>query len=213
VFQQAAVLRYVGEPELPTWLAMVKGSWMALSDGFRLESGNAALDDLLTRGGMKSMLSTVWLILSAMMFGGAMEVTQLLQKIAAAILGLVRGTGSLILATLGTSFGTNVVASDQYIAIVLPGRMFRAEYRRRHLEPRNLSRSLEDAGTMTSVLIPWNTCGAFMATTLGVATLTYAPFAFLNLINPVVAAVYGFTGWTIARLPEGHVDEDDFAAA
>ncbi|MEX2177998.1 MAG: Na+/H+ antiporter NhaC [Gemmatimonadaceae bacterium] len=208
IFQQAALIRFVNDPALPVWLAMVKGSWIALFDGFRLESGNAALDELLTRGGMSSMLSTVWLILAAMMFGGVMETAGLLQKIAAAILTTVRGTGSLIAATLATSVGTNVVASDQYIAIVLPGRMFRAEYRRRGLHPKNLSRSLEDAGTMTSALVPWNTCGAFMASTLGVATLTYAPFAFLNLLNPLIALVYGFTGFTIEKLPEGHVEED-----
>ncbi len=208
IFQQATLIRFVNDPSLPVWLAMVKGSWIALFDGFRLESGNAALDELLTRGGMSSMLSTVWLILAAMMFGGVMETTGLLQKIAAAILTTVRGTGSLIAATLATSFGTNVVASDQYIAIVLPGRMFRAEYRRRGLHPKNLSRSLEDAGTMTSALVPWNTCGAFMASTLGVATLTYAPFAFLNLLNPLIALVYGFTGFTIEKLPEGHTEED-----
>lgn len=214
IFQQEAVLRYVGDPTLSTPVAMVKGSWLALSDGFKLESGNAALDELLTRGGMKSMLSTVWLILAAMMFGGVMETVHALQKIAAGILSLVRGTGSLIAATLATSFGTNVLASDQYIAIVLPGRMFRQEYRRRGLAPKNLSRSLEDAGTMTSSLVPWNTCGAFMATTLGVATLTYAPFAFLNWINPLVAAFYGFTGLTIEKLPEGHVhDEEELAPA
>jgi NhaC family Na+:H+ antiporter len=139
----------------------------------------------------------VWLILSAMMFGAVMESTGMLQRIAATILGAVRGTGSLIAATLGTSIGMNVIASDQYIAIVLPGRMFRAEYQRRGLHPKNLSRSLEDAGTLTSPLVPWNTCGAFMAQTLGVATVAYAPFAFFNLINPLVAAVYGFTGFTI----------------
>lgn len=212
IFQQATLARFVGEPGLPMWQAVIKGSWMALSSGFKLESGNAALDELLTRGGMASMLNTVWLILAAMMFGGVMEVTGLLQKIAAAILSMVRGTGSLVVATLATCIGTNIVASDQYIAIVLPGRMFRAEYRRRSLHPKNLSRSLEDAGTMTSVLVPWNTCGAFMATTLGVATLTYAPFAFLNLLNPVIAAIYGFTGFTIERLPEGWEDDEVMAA-
>ena len=208
LFQQAAVIRYVNDPELPAWLALIKGSWMALFDGFRLESGNTALDELLSRGGMSSMLSTVWLILAAMMFGGVMETTGMLQRIAAAILRSVRGTGSLIAATLATCFGTNVLASDQYIAIVVPGRMFRAEYRARGLHPKNLSRSLEDAGTMTSALIPWNTCGAFMATTLGVATLTYVPFAFLNLLNPLVALVYGFTGFTIEKLPEGATEEE-----
>jgi len=125
----------------------------------------------------------------------------MLQRIAATILGAVRGTGSLIGATLGTAFGMNVIASDQYIAIVLPGRMFRAEYQRRGLHPKNLSRSLEDAGTLTSVLVPWNTCGAFMAQTLGVATFAYAPYAFFNLVNPLVALVYGMTGFTIEKLP------------
>ena len=108
--------------------------------------------------------------------------------------------GTWIVATLATAFGVNVLASDQYISIVLPGRMFRSEYQRRRLDPKNLSRTLEDSGTITSVLIPWNTCGAFMAQTLGVSTLTYAPFAFFNLINPLVAAVYGFARIGIAPL-------------
>jgi NhaC family Na+:H+ antiporter len=209
IFQQSAVLTLVGETDLSRPVALLKGAWISLFDGYSLDSGNAALDELLSRGGMSSMLNTVWLILAAMMFGGVMESTKLLQKIAAAILGMVRGTGSLIAATLGTAFGSNIIASDQYIAIVLPGRMFRAEYRRRGLHPKNLSRSLEDAGTLTSPLVPWNTCGAFMAQTLGVATFTYAPYAFFNLINPLVALVYGFTGFTIERLPEGEAAELD----
>jgi NhaC family Na+:H+ antiporter len=125
-----------------------------------------------------------------------------------------RRTGSLIVATLATAFGSNVIASDQYIAIVLPGRMFRAEYRRRGLHPKNLSRSLEDAGTITSPLVPWNTCGAFMAQTLGVATLAYAPFAFFNLINPLLAAIFGYAGFTIQRLtPEELAEEEALEAA
>lgn len=200
LFQQQAVLGLVGETELGTVTALLKGAWIALFDGYTIESGNAALDELLSRGGMASMLSTVWLIVAAMMFGGVMEATGLLERIAASVLSMVRGTGSLIAATLATAFGTNVVASDQYISIVLPGRMFRAEYRRRELHPKNLSRTLEDAGTLTSPLVPWNTCGAFMAQTLGVATLAYAPFAFFNLLNPIVSAIYGFTGFTIEKM-------------
>ncbi|CAN5835365.1 Na+/H+ antiporter NhaC [soil metagenome] len=212
LFQPDAVLAYVGQTDLPRGVALVKGVWMSLFDGYRLASGNAALDELLSRGGMSSMLSTVWLILSAMMFGAVMETTGMLQRIAATILGAVRGTGSLIAATLATAIGMNVIASDQYIAIVLPGRMFRAEYKRRGLHPKNLSRSLEDAGTLTSVLVPWNTCGAFMAQTLGVATLTYAPYAFFNLINPLVAAAYGFADFTIERLPVSEVEAEDSVA-
>ena len=199
VFQQTAVLTFVDQGDLPQVLALVKGVWVALYDGFELHSGHTALDELLTRGGMSSMLMTVWLILSAMMFGAVMETTGALQVIASQLLTVVRGTGSLIATTLLTSFGLNILASDQYIAIVLPGRMFRDEYERRGLHPKNLSRTLEDSGTLTSVLVPWNTCGAFMAQTLGVSTLTYAPFAFFNVINPFVAAVFGFANIGISR--------------
>jgi NhaC family Na+:H+ antiporter len=203
LFQREAVLTFVGDSELSTGWALVQGAWTALHGGFVLESGNAGLDDLLSRGGMVSMLNTVWLILSAMTFGAVMETTGMLQRIANWILGAVRGTGSLIGATLGTAIGMNVIASDQYMAIVLPGRMFRAEFERRGLAPENLSRTLEDSGTLTSVLVPWNTCGAFMAGTLGVATLTYAPFAFFNMLSPIVAAVYGITGISIKRIRDG----------
>ena len=209
LFQQEAVLGLVNDPSLSRGTALLKGAWIALFDGYSLESGNAALDELLSRGGMSSMLSTVWLILAAMMFGGVMETARLLQRIAAGILGMVRGTGSLVLATLVTCFGSNVIASDQYISIVLPGRMFRAEFRRRGLHPKNLSRSLEDAGTITSPLVPWNTCGAFMAQTLGVATFAYAPFAFFNLLNPLIAAAYGFTGFSIEPLRPGDAELDE----
>ena len=206
VFQPAAVLSYMGASELPTWVSLVKGVWVAMYGGFELRSGNVALDELLSRGGMASMLMTVWLIMTAMIFGAVMETTGLLQVIAIRILTVVTGTGSLISATLLTSFGMNVLASDQYIAIVLPGRMFRGEYERQRLDPKNLSRTLEDAGTLTSVLVPWNTCGAFMAQTLGVATLTYAPFAFFNILNPFVAAAYGFTNIGLPRLEESETE-------
>jgi Na+:H+ antiporter, NhaC family len=200
LFQPEPTIAYAASPDLPRAAALVKGAWMSLFDGYKLTSGNTALDELLSRGGMAGMLSTVWLILAAMMFGAVMETTGMLQQIAAGILGFVRGTGSLVVATLATAFGMNVIASDQYIAIVLPGRMFRAEFARRNLHPKNLSRCLEDAGTLTSPLVPWNTCGAFMSQTLGVATFAYAPFAFFNLINPLVSAIYGLTGFTIEKL-------------
>jgi NhaC family Na+:H+ antiporter len=209
LFQRETVLTFVGDAALAPGVALLKGAWIALFDGFTLESGHTALDELLSRGGMSSMLNTVWLILSAMTFGAVMETTQMLQRIAAAILSTVRGTGTLITATLSTSIGMNIIASDQYMAIVLPGRMFRAEFRRRGLRAKNLSRTLEDAGTLTSPLVPWNTCGAFMAGTLGVATFAYAPYAFFNLLNPLIAAIYGFTGFTIEKIPPGETEDDD----
>ena len=187
---------------LPAWAGAVKALFMALADGFRIETGDAALDELLSRGGMSSMLNTIWLILSAMSFGGVMEHTGLLQRIVDALMKGVRGTGSLITTTVLTCIGMNIIAADQYIAIVLPGRMYRVEFRRRGLAPQNLSRTLEDAGTMTSALVPWNTCGAFMAATLGVPTLAYLPYAFVNLLNPVIAIIYGITRFTIVPLEE-----------
>ena len=211
-FQQEAVLAYVGETGVPRAVALLQGFWMAMYGGFELHSGNAALDDLLSRGGMASMLLTVWLIMSAMMFGGVMETTGMLRKIGQTILGFVTGTGSLITATLLTAIGFNIIASDQYMAIVLPGRMFRAEYQKRRLDPKNLSRTLEDAGTLTSVLVPWNTCGAFIAQTLGVATLTYAPYCFFNLLSPMIAALYGFTNFTIDKLPESYSEDESVVA-
>jgi NhaC family Na+:H+ antiporter len=208
VFQADAVLRVAGETESGRLAALLKGAWISLFDGYTSATGNAALDELLTRGGMASMLNTVWLILCAMTFGAVMETTKMLQRIAASILSSVKGTGSLIAATLSTAVGMNIVASDQYIAIVLPGRMFRAEFARRGLHAKNLSRALEDAGTLTSPLVPWNTCGAFMAGTLGVPTLVYLPYAFFNLLNPIISAVYGFTGFSIEKVDPNAVEPD-----
>ncbi len=153
--------------------------------------------ELLARGGLQSMMSTVALILCALSFGGVMERTGLLQALAQAILRGARRTGSLVLRTLLTCIGMNVLAADQYMAIVIPGRMYREAFAARKLHPKNLSRALEDSGTMTSALVPWNTCGAYMSTTLGVATWAYAPFAFVNLFNPVLSAFYGYTGLTM----------------
>lgn len=166
-------------------------------DGYVSQTGVAAVDDLLSRGGMASMSGTVSIILCAMCFGGIMERSGMLDRIAGAIVSLARTRGGLVAATLGTCAGINLVASDQYLSIVVPGRMYRPAYARQGLHPKNLSRCLEDAGTLTSPLIPWNSCGAYMFATLGVFPLAYLPFAFLNLINPLVSLLYGYTGWTM----------------
>ena len=203
IFQQDAIVQFVGETDLPHFFVLLKGLWMTMFGNFVADTGNGALDELLTRGGMSDMLNTVWLIISAMMFGAVVEKTGMLAVIAASILKEAKTTGGLIAATVGTSIGANIIASDQYIALVVPGRMFRAEFENRKLAPKNLSRTLEDSGTLTSPLVPWNTCGAFMASTLGVPTLAYLPFAFFNLMNPVIAVIYGFTGFSIVKLEEG----------
>ena len=175
----------------------------AAFDGFKPDTGDAAVDELLARGGMMSMASTVVLVLCAMVFGGVMERTGMLRVIGSRLLALGKSSGSLIASTILTSIAMNILAADQYIAVVVPGRMYASEYAERGLDPRNLSRALEDGGTITSPLIPWNTCGAFMASTLGVATGAYLPYCFLNLLNPIIGMVYGFTGWTIARIEPG----------
>jgi NhaC family Na+:H+ antiporter len=167
--------------------------------GVSIESGNELVDGLLSRGGLESMFSTVALIICALSFGGVMERAGMLEAIARAILTLARGVGGLVAATLLTCLGMNALASDQYLAIVVPGRMYREAYQRQGLAPKNLSRALEDAGTLTSALIPWNTCGAFMIATLDLEPWTYVPFCFLNLLNPLISAFYGFTGLTMRR--------------
>ncbi|CAM2008634.1 Na+/H+ antiporter NhaC [Acanthopleuribacter pedis] len=203
LFQQQTVLAFVNDDTMSTFPALVKGCWTALHSGFAISTENEAFDKLLSRGGMSSMLNTIWLIIAAMMFGASMEKTRSLEVIAGQVLKLANSTGSLVLATLSTSMGMNIIAGDQYIAIVIPGRMFRAEFENRGLAPQNLSRCLEDAGTLTSVLVPWNTCGAYMATTLGVATGTYWYFCFFNMFNPIISAIYGFTGFSMIKLEKG----------
>ncbi len=126
----------------------------------------------------------------------------MLERLAYAILTVAHSTGSLIAVTLFSCLGMNVLASDQYLAIIVPGRMYRAAYLRRGLHPKNLSRALEDSATLTSPLIPWNTCGAYMSGVLGVSSFTYLPFAFLNLLSPMISMFYGFTGITIQKIED-----------
>ncbi len=180
-------------------LEVINASW----SGYVSQTGVEAVDSLLTRGGMESMMGTVALIFCALAFGGVMERSGMLATLGGAILKLARGTGSLITATVASCIGANIFAPDQYMAIVVPGRMYREAYLKRGLHPKNLSRALEDSGTLTSPLVPWNTCGAFMSATLGVSAAAYLPFAFLNLLNPLISIFYGFTGITIARLEPG----------
>lgn len=197
LFQRPAVFSLAGDVE-NVFLALFKGSWQTLFDGFVLETGNTTLDELMTRGGMSSMLDTVWLILCAMVFGAVMDHTGLLRCLVNYALSFVHSTGSLIATTVATCIGANIITSDQYISIVLPGRMYKLEYENRNLDAKNLSRTLEDAGTLTSPLVPWNTCGAYMSGTLGVATFSYLPYCFFNLLCPVLAVIYGFLNIKIA---------------
>lgn len=174
--------------------------WMLMVSGHEAATGDPLLDELLSGGGAVNMLNTIWLILSAVWFGSAMERTGLLQVLIRIILDKVRSAAALITATVLTCIGTNIVTGDQYIAIVLPGRMYKLAFQQHGLAPVNLSRALEDAGTVTSPLIPWNTCGAFMAASLGVATFTYLPYCFFNLLMPLLSIAYGLCKFRILPL-------------
>lgn len=181
----------------------------AMGSGASVVTGHAVVDELLTTGGMAGMLKTVWLVLCAMVFGGAMEGAGLLQRITQAVMRGVRGDASLIATTSASCVFVNVTASDQYLSIVLPGRMFEPVYRARGLAPKVLSRTLEDSGTVTSALVPWNTCGAYMSGVLGVATFTYLPFCFFNLASPLMTVLLGALGWRIARTVHPSSPTDD----
>lgn len=168
--------------------------------GYAKTTGDIAVDELLHRGGLDSMMYTVSLILCALTFGGVMERCGFLRAIAGAILRLARSTGSLVAATVGTCVGMNIAAADQYLSIIVPGRMYREDYERKGLHAKNLSRTLEDAGTLSSPLIYWNSCGMFMKEMLTVSPLAYLPYCFLNLFTPLIAIALAYTGWGIARI-------------
>ena len=180
--------------------ASLKEALYSLHYGYVGNTGMPMVDELLTRGGLNSMMWTVSLILCAMTFGGIMEKSGMLGRIAQEILKFANTDGKLILATILTPIFVNNVAGDQYLSIVIPGRMFKESYEERGLAAKNLSRALEDSGTMSSPLVPWNTCGAFMMSALGVGPWVYVPYCFFNLISPILSVIYGFTGFTIEKI-------------
>ncbi|HJE87561.1 Na+/H+ antiporter NhaC [Rikenella microfusus] len=162
-------------------------------------TGDATVDDLLATGGMAGMLNTVWLIITAMVFGGVMEAGRFLERITGAILSRVRSAGGLVTTATGSCLLFNLTSGDQYMSIVVPGKMFIGAFRRNGLQSRLLSRTLEDGGTATSVLVPWNTCGATQASILGVPTLVYLPFAFFCWLSPIVTLAVAWAGWGIRK--------------
>lgn len=170
--------------------------------GVEAATGHEMVDELLTSGGLNSMMWTISLIMCALTFGGILEVTGMMATIANKMLEGAKNTGSLVLVTVVSCIFINILCADQYLAVALPGKMFKDEYAKRGLAPRNLSRTLEDSGTLTSALVPWNTCGAAMSGFLGVATIAYLPFAFLNLITPIIAVVFAYAGFSVMTINE-----------
>lgn len=193
---QDELMTILGNGEFPRYETALRSVYGEIA----IPNENAILSDLLSSSGMSGMMGTVWLVLSAMAFGGAMEACGFLTIITNAIVGLAKNTASLITSTLIACGVLNVTASDQYLAIVVPGRMFKDVYKKRGLAPENLSRTLEDSGTVTSVLIPWNTCGAYQSSVLGVATGDYFMYAFFNLISPIMTLIYAWFGIKIEKI-------------
>jgi NhaC family Na+:H+ antiporter len=201
VFTQPTLVNaFVGKPDQAPVLVAVEAIYAALANGFVLQSGNETIDALFSRGGMSSMLYTIWLVLGALSFAAVMEDAGFLERLIRPVLAGAKSTGRLIASVVATCIGLNIIAGDQYVAIVMPSRIYRAEFAKRGIAPRMLSRTVEDSGTVTSPLIPWNSCGAYMAGVLGVTTGAYLPYCFFNLLSPLISLIYGFTGFRIEHV-------------
>jgi Na+:H+ antiporter, NhaC family len=202
--QWSIVKAFVDEPSLGPVSTGIKAIYGAMATGFVSNTGNEAIDKLFSRGGMASMLTTIWLVLGALSFAAIMEHAGFLERLLRPIVSRTKTRGGLILAVNASGIGLNVIAGDQYVADVLPARMYRSEFECRGLAPEALSRAVEDSGTVTSVLVPWNTCGAYISGVLGVSTASYLPFCFFNILSPILDVVFGFIGFKVpSRVPEG----------
>jgi NhaC family Na+:H+ antiporter len=194
----AALIAVVMQPQFVTQTGnALEIIWRVAANGYTASTGHTVLDNLLSRGGMESMLNTIWLIISAMFFGGMMEKSGSLNVLVQYLMIGVRSGGGLMRRAGMTSLAANLVTSDQYLAIALPSRMYAENFQEMNLKTKNLSRVLEDFGTVTSVLVPWNTCGAFMAATLGVATGDYLLFCIFSLASPVISYLYALFNFKI----------------
>lgn len=202
------VFAIIFQPEIITTISGIEGNlfeasyravMVSMYGDISITTDNAMVNELLSTGGMYGMLNTIWLILCAMIFGGIMESTGMLHRITASVIKLANSTGSLVGSTAGTCIFFNLTASDQYLAIVVPGRMYADTYKERGLKPEVLSRTLEDSGTVTSVLVPWNTCGATQSSVLGVSTWAYAPYCFFNIISPLMTVLFAYLNIKIRR--------------
>ncbi|MGH2702174.1 MAG: Na+/H+ antiporter NhaC family protein [Actinomycetota bacterium] len=204
--QPAAVEAFAGGTGQGSIATAIEAIYGTMANGFVSSSGIEPIDALFSRGGMASMLTTIWLILGALSFAAVVEHAGFLDRLLAPIVTWARSTGMLITSVVGAGIGLNVIAGDQYVADVLPARMFRGEFARRKLAPQVLSTSVENAGTVTSVLVPWNSCGAYISGVLGVSTIAYLPYCFFNILCPILAVVFGFVGFKIDRLSPGAVE-------
>jgi Na+:H+ antiporter, NhaC family len=199
--QWSQVKAFVDDPALGPVSIGIKAIYGSMATGFVSNSGVPAIDQLFSRGGMASLLTTVWLVLAALSFAAILEHAGFLERLLVPIVARAKTEGRLILAVNSSGIALNTIAGDQYVADVLPSRMFRREFERRGLEPEVLSRAVEDSGTVTSVLVPWNTCGAYISGVLGVPTASYVPYCYFNLLSPVLDVLFGFIGFKVPSSP------------
>ena len=202
ILQPHILCQIADDPSLSTPAAIFKGLAMTYYGSTAVQTGFDALNDLVSTGGMAGMLNTIWLILCALCFGSVMVASGMIQSITGVIVKWVRTRLSLVTSTVGTGLFLNLTTGDQFISIVLTADMFRDVYKKEGYEGRLLSRTTEDAATVTSVLVPWNTCGMTQATVLGVPTLTYLPYCFFNILSPLTTIVVAAIGWKIKRHQE-----------
>ena len=196
---QSSLVHTISGSEGGGFLASYKGMMQVCYGSTNIETGVPMLNDLVHTSGMAGMMPTIWLIICAQTFGGALTATGQLQDLMRIVLRWVKGVASLVASTVGTAIFCNIAMADQYLSIMLSSSMFKDTYREKGYEPRLLSRSCEDGATVTSVLVPWNTCGLTQSTVLGVATLTYLPYCFFNYLSPVTSIVVATLGWKIKR--------------
>jgi NhaC family Na+:H+ antiporter len=200
VLFQPHIINQIAGVQQMTFESAYKGVMDAIIGKVVIATENKTLADLFTSGGMQKMLGTIWLILCAMVFGGIMDAIGALSRISQTLLKMAHTTFGLFASTVGSCLALNITASDQYLAIVVPGKMFAKAYKDKGLAPENLSRTLEDSGTVTSVLIPWNTCGAYQSGTLGVSTFDYLPYAFFNILSPFMTLIFAAFNIKIRQL-------------
>lgn len=203
---QPHIINQIAGVQTMTFESAYKGVMNAITIEVVIPTPNETLADLFTSGGMQKMLGTIWLIICAMVFGGIMDAIGALARISQSLLKLAHTTFGLFASTVGSCLAINITASDQYLSIVIPGKMFAKAYEKKGLAPENLSRTLEDAGTVTSVLIPWNTCGAYQSSTLGVSTLDYLPYAVFNILSPFTTLLFAAFNIKIKQFIENKKD-------
>lgn len=199
ILQPHILTQIAADASLSVPAALAKGLAITYYGATAIETGFDALNDLVSTGGMAGMLNTIWLIICAMCYGAVMVASGMIESITRVIISFVRTRFSLVSSTVGTGIFLNLTTGDQFISIVLTADVFRDVYNKEGYESRLLSRTTEDAATVTSVLVPWNTCGLTQATVLGVPTLTYLPYCFFNILSPLTTMVVAALGWKIKR--------------